>query len=328
MRDLAIRLRCAIAALSVASACASPGAYDCREDAQCVLADVQGVCAPPGFCAFPSESCPSGYRFGAHAAQSALACVPEPGSETTTSSANDPSTTQSTLDVSDVSDGSSSSDAPQAGTTGLESTSTGAEDDDAESSTGAEPSGCPLLWESDLSASTGWDWTAGAQVEVSFGPGGLLISPHPATPAYGVARWMEPVPRDVEVTAHMLEALRTDVAETLLILADPIGADRALFFVSGGTVNMQVRIDGQIEFQLGPAYVPGTHEFLRIRNREGFVSFSFSDDGVTYRELWKTAGLNHGDAYYVSLNAGLWEATPESVGQARFAWIAACSPND
>jgi hypothetical protein len=60
-----------------ATSCVRAQSFACETDQQCVFEGVLGVCADPGFCAFPDEECPSGYVFGDHAGEGLGGeCVP------------------------------------------------------------------------------------------------------------------------------------------------------------------------------------------------------------------------------------------------------------
>ena len=65
------------AALVVLGACEPAQAFECRRDADCTLAGVQGVCAPTSRCAYPEAACPSGYAYPEGAGESlAGVCLP------------------------------------------------------------------------------------------------------------------------------------------------------------------------------------------------------------------------------------------------------------
>ncbi|HWB77203.1 MAG TPA: hypothetical protein VG755_19690 [Nannocystaceae bacterium] len=77
--------------------------YACDGDASCKDGERSGRCEPNGACSFPDPACPSGYRYGEHAADGrAGECVPlDPiaGTEATTSSSTTASTTSTTVDL-------------------------------------------------------------------------------------------------------------------------------------------------------------------------------------------------------------------------------------
>jgi hypothetical protein len=57
--------------------CSGAGVFDCSDASQCSIAGQPGACEPNGYCSFPDESCPSGQRYGEHAAAGiAGTCVP------------------------------------------------------------------------------------------------------------------------------------------------------------------------------------------------------------------------------------------------------------
>jgi hypothetical protein len=317
MRGLAFRVLVAGSILSLGNACRAPGAYTCESDSQCVADGVGGICAPPGFCAFPSEDCPSGHRFGAHAGSWAHACVPEPDASSTASS-TDSGTGQSHAS----SEGSGGS---EWSTSDVDDTSPSSATGESESSTGGVA--CSPLWEDLLSEETNWTVSTGPETSLSFGAQGLIITPGGNT--YGRARSKDPVPEDIELTVHLTQALEAlDAAETLVMIEDAEATNRLVIWVGGSDVNMHTRVAGVGTLQPGPVYDPELHRFLRIRNVAGVVWFGTSADGEAYTELWSTEGLTAGtDPLHVILSAGVWEATAEPVGQARFASASACIPN-
>lgn len=114
----------------IAIGCSRSG-FECLDDAQC--SNGGGVCAAPGYCAFPDDACASGLAYGEHAkGDVAGQCVPEPDGGTIGSS--------STGDVSTSDEGSTTATTTTT-TLGLDdATSTGSQADDdgsTSSSTGA-----------------------------------------------------------------------------------------------------------------------------------------------------------------------------------------------
>ncbi|MCX4241912.1 LamG domain-containing protein [Paraliomyxa miuraensis] len=100
-------------------------AFTCADDSECS----GGVCQPTGACSFPDDSCPSGQRYGEHAAGDlAGTCVEveqTEGTMSSTSSTSSPSTAgASTLMLDDDSSGPLTS-TTEGGTTTSESSSTG-----------------------------------------------------------------------------------------------------------------------------------------------------------------------------------------------------------
>jgi hypothetical protein len=326
MWRLALRLLVAGSTLSLGNACRSSGAYVCESDSQCVADGVAGICAPPGFCAFPNENCPSGHRFGAHAGSLAHACVPESdASSSATSTETGVGEEHASSEGSEGSQGSTTGDVDVDGDG--DDTGTSSVTGDAESSTGG-PS-CTPLWEDDLTAGTNWIASTGPQVELAFGSEGLLITPDASTAGYGLVRWMDTVPVDVQITVHLAQVLEAvNVAETMVLIEDSDATNRLVFFVSGIHLNMHARIAGEGVLEQGPVYDPEAHRFLRIRNVAGAVWFGASPDGVNYTELWSTEGLSAGaEPLHVSLAAGIWDVSDGPIGQARFAAASACIPD-
>lgn len=139
-------------ALAIVAAC-SPDGFVCRDDAAC---GAEGRCEASGFCSFPDDACPSGRRYGEHAASAyANACV-EPGAEPGSSSTAASGTT--TVDVGSTSstgDASSSSAGPT--TTPVTATgSTGTDPDGSESGGPMEISLGPLVIADDLDDGGMW----------------------------------------------------------------------------------------------------------------------------------------------------------------------------
>jgi hypothetical protein len=57
--------RVIVACLGLAMACRSPEQeFPCTDSSQCTLGTIQGECEVSGFCSFPSDTCPSGQRYG------------------------------------------------------------------------------------------------------------------------------------------------------------------------------------------------------------------------------------------------------------------------
>jgi hypothetical protein len=331
MWRLVLRLLVAGSTLSLGNACRSSGAFVCESDSQCVADGVAGICAPPGFCAFPSENCPSGHRFGAHAGSLAHACVQEPDASSSATSTETGGQEHASSEGSEGSQGSTTGDVDDTGTSSVtgdvDDTGTSSVTGDTESSTGG-PS-CTPLWEDDLTAGTNWIASPGPQVELSFGLGGLLITPDASTAGYGQVRWMNTIPVDVQITVHLAQVLEAvDVAETMVLIEDPEATNRLVFFVSGIHLNMHARVAGEGILEPGPVYDPEAHRFLRIRNVAGAAWFGASADGVRYTELWSTEGLSAGvEPLHVSLAAGIWDVSDDPIGQARFAAASACIPD-
>ena len=65
----------ALVALVAIAGCVRPGAYHCRQNTECVVDGMQGVCEALGYCSFPDGSCDGGFRYGAYAGQYANQCV-------------------------------------------------------------------------------------------------------------------------------------------------------------------------------------------------------------------------------------------------------------
>lgn len=75
----------------------SPGChrvFSCDDDTQCRLDGVAGACEPEGWCSFPADDCPSGRRWGEHAARDlAGACIDDVPSDTSAVAETSSSTT-------------------------------------------------------------------------------------------------------------------------------------------------------------------------------------------------------------------------------------------
>jgi hypothetical protein len=127
----------ALALAPIVSSCAA-GAFACSTDTQCNR--VGGVCQPNGWCSFPDDACPSGFRYGEHAGDGlAGTCVPDvssDGSETSVSTG------------ADTTSGLGSSGDPD-DTTSAVSTSTsdtGGDEDSTSSTTGAPNDPSLVAW--------------------------------------------------------------------------------------------------------------------------------------------------------------------------------------
>jgi hypothetical protein len=90
--------------------------FSCDDDEQCRQGGVQGACEPNGWCSFPANGCPSGRRYGEHAAEDLVGECVEPGGDTAAGTGT--STGVGTGTTSD--DGTSGGDGSttQVGTTG------------------------------------------------------------------------------------------------------------------------------------------------------------------------------------------------------------------
>lgn len=133
----------ALASLIAAAMGCSTSGFECLEDAQC--SSGEGVCAAPGYCAFPDDACASGLAYGEHANGGVAGqCVPEPDGGTMGASS------------SSTGDMSTSEGGPDATTTTLgldDATSTGSRaDDDGSTSASTGLTG--------LATSTGPDGTS------------------------------------------------------------------------------------------------------------------------------------------------------------------------
>lgn len=101
-------------ALGLVPAGCGVNAFACSDHMMCDAAS-GGRCELSGYCSFPDEACPSGYRFGAHApAGLAMRCTEESaGSEGSTTVVD--AGTESSSPEPDTSSGDASSDAPSTG---------------------------------------------------------------------------------------------------------------------------------------------------------------------------------------------------------------------
>lgn len=69
--------RSSLLVIALLGACQPAEAFECRKAADCTLAGQQGICAPTGRCAYPSDSCASGYAYPEGAGPSlAGVCLP------------------------------------------------------------------------------------------------------------------------------------------------------------------------------------------------------------------------------------------------------------
>lgn len=112
--------------------------FECLDDAQCSSGG--GVCAAPGYCAFPDDACASGLAYGEHAkGDVAGQCVPEPdGGTMGSSSSSTGDVTTTTLGLDDATSTGSQADddgstSASTGGTGL-ATSTGPDGTSTDSS--------------------------------------------------------------------------------------------------------------------------------------------------------------------------------------------------
>lgn len=65
--------------------------FACDDDAQCRLDGVQGACESTGSCSFPADDCPSGRRYGKHAAEALVGECVEPDGDTAAGTGTDTS---------------------------------------------------------------------------------------------------------------------------------------------------------------------------------------------------------------------------------------------
>ncbi|MEM6989086.1 MAG: hypothetical protein AAF721_01270 [Myxococcota bacterium] len=74
------------------TSCAAPATFVCSSDSECVGSGRDGQCEPSGYCSFPDDDCPSGFRFPSDAGQLAGECtqpVMGTGSDTGRGSSSD-----------------------------------------------------------------------------------------------------------------------------------------------------------------------------------------------------------------------------------------------
>jgi hypothetical protein len=96
--------------------------FTCDADGQCAGLGVDGVCEAEGFCSFPDGGCPSGRRFGEHAAADLIgACVDEPAASTsgTTSSSTTSTSSETTTAVDSGGSTTTGSAAEDSGSSGF-----------------------------------------------------------------------------------------------------------------------------------------------------------------------------------------------------------------
>ncbi len=120
------------AALGGGVASCQPSPFACQADDACP----DGRCEPQGWCSFPDPDCPSGYRFGDHAASglAGTCVVPSEGTGETTSATDTGPTDPSTTGGPPSTSGMVGDD----GTSSVSTTDGGSTDDDA-STTSAQP---------------------------------------------------------------------------------------------------------------------------------------------------------------------------------------------
>ncbi len=126
--------------------------FACDDHSQCRLDGVQGACEATGWCSFPTEGCPSGRRYGEHAAKDLVGTCVEPDGETAAGTGTSTGTSQGTTG----NDGTSSDDGGV--TTGVGTTG----DDDP--CNGLTPSGPIVATEND-------QVIAGLRIVAPNGPG-------------------------------------------------------------------------------------------------------------------------------------------------------------
>jgi len=68
-------------------ACATPPEFACVGNSDCFLASIPGICTQGGHCAYPDDTCPSGFSFPVHTPGMGNACVP--GDSATSGSGDD-----------------------------------------------------------------------------------------------------------------------------------------------------------------------------------------------------------------------------------------------
>lgn len=109
-----------IAGAPGAIACQS-STFACQSDGACP----DGRCEPQGWCSFPDESCPSGYRFGDHAAEGlASVCVDSASDETESTSTTTTTTSSSSTAPTSEPTSTTSASETTSGTAGNETTTT------------------------------------------------------------------------------------------------------------------------------------------------------------------------------------------------------------
>lgn len=62
---------------TAAAACFEIGGFECGSDEACTRDETAGRCEAEGVCAYPSEACPSRWRYSPNAGSLADTCVPE-----------------------------------------------------------------------------------------------------------------------------------------------------------------------------------------------------------------------------------------------------------
>lgn len=88
---------------TITVACGTNATFNCDDPSHCMAGPESGFCEPSGYCSFPDDDCPSGRRYGKHAATGlADLCVPP---DTLTEGVLDSTTTGTSTDSHPTSHG-------------------------------------------------------------------------------------------------------------------------------------------------------------------------------------------------------------------------------
>lgn len=107
-----------LAVAGLANAACGGGAFVCVSEEDCRDGAAQGVCQAGGQCSFPDDACGSGQRYGDHGATSPGECVP-----IATSTSDDTSASEVSLEATGASTTTSTTDATTSTTSGVGTTS-------------------------------------------------------------------------------------------------------------------------------------------------------------------------------------------------------------
>lgn len=316
-----------LSGLALAAAGCSASPFACEQDEACIGPEGTGVCEPSGFCSFPDSECPSGRRYGAHAAGSlAGACTALPeasdgtGSPSPAPGEGSDSGTGSTTTTGLEPDGSSSTatsaDPSDASTTDPDTS----DEDSGDTSTGATVPSCVFDDFEDGRLDPGWSiWELGDVLQPLEAQGTLVLRlPATSDGWIGVSRPVGPL---------------QDASITVEIDRFPVPSDAfAWFHVSDGLKYEFVLWDSTLQAKTGEednmttqASVPldtSAHRFLRFVGGVDEIVWLTSSDGENWTEFYSHPASPAND-YTVDLGLGTW--LPVDPGaEIRYAGVDGC----
>lgn len=305
--------------------CRTDGTFTCASDEQCTGQGAgRGRCEPAGYCSFEDPACPSGRRYGGHAAAGlADVCTPEgdtdpstgtpagdespgTGSRPGSSSTTDDDGPAATLAI----DEGSSTSAPSGGSSGDDATSGSTGTDGPGGTDTGEPL-CPTLEDDfeDGAIDPVWTvWTA-EKVEETGGELRLAISP-----PYGEYAAIVSPPMDLTsgwVRAELGLVPATGFEQLYLALRPEGTTSNILLLLEGQLI--VAREDAGMGF-IDHAYVkfdPELHRWLQLRGEDGQIVFETSADGSNFDLVASAETSIPLDAVEVAFVGGAWADIPE-----------------